>query len=128
MMRLKIITPDDTLFEGNITSLNIAERTGGFTILKGHAPLISVVKDFVSTIKTEAGDLTYIACGSGTVKVLDDEIALIIDYGALGSSKEDAKANFEHLREAIAKNNDSVGDDTIANLEIELLRRMKELS
>ena len=126
-MRLKVITPDSTLFDGNIESINIAERTGGFSILKGHAPLISIVKDFVSTIRTETSDLRYIAAGSGTLKVLDDEIFLIIDYGVVGASKKDARANLASLRKEIAENSENLGDDTVANLEIELMRRMKEL-
>ena len=62
MMKFKMLTPDSTLFEGNIKSINIAERVGSFSVLNGHAPLITVVKDFVSTVGTEAGELIYISC------------------------------------------------------------------
>jgi len=126
-MKLKVITPDHTLFEGNVESINMAERVGAFTILNGHAPLITVVKDFVSTIQPETGDLTYIAAGSGTLKVLNNEASLIIDYGVVGTSKEAAKTNLMNLRKEIAQNNDGLGDDTVANLEIELIKRMQEL-
>lgn len=126
-MKLKIITPDVTLFEGNIKSINIAERAGSFSILKGHAPLIAVLKDFVSTIQAETGELTYIAAGSGTLKVLNNEASLIVDYGVVGTSKEDAKMNLKNLREEIAQNSDHLGDDTIANLEIKLMTMLKEL-
>lgn len=126
-MKLKMITPDSTLFEGNIKSINIAESTGGFSILKGHAPLISVVKDFVSTIQTEVSDLTYIAAGAGTLKVLEDEIFLIVDYGVVGTSKEEARTNLAKLRKEMATRSGDLGDDTVANLEVELMRRMKEL-
>jgi len=126
-MKLKVITPDVTLFEGNIKSINIAERGGSFTILKGHAPLIVVVRDPVSTIQTETDELTYIAAKFGTLKVLDNEVSLIVDYGVDGTSKEDARTNLENLRNEIIQNSDNLGDDTIANLEIELLKRMQKL-
>jgi len=126
-MKLKVISPDSTLFSGNIQRLNIAEKVGAFSILKGHAPLITVVKDFVSTIQTEAGDLTYIAASSGTLKILDNEAALIVDYGVVGSSKEEATGHLLQLRKEIAQNSGDLGDDTIANLEIELMKRMQEL-
>ena len=126
-MKLKVITPDVTLFEGNIESINIAEKTGAFSILKGHAPLITVVKDFVSTIQAETGEFSYIAAGAGTFKVLNHDASLIIDYGAVGASKEEAKANLAHLRAEIAQNSDSLGDDTIANLEIKLMKMTQEL-
>jgi len=126
-MKLKVITPDHTLFEGNIKKINISEQLGSFTVLKGHAPLITIVKDSVSTIQKEEGDLTYIAARFGTLKVLNNEISLIVDYGVIGTSKEEAKTNLVNLRKEITQNNDSLGDDTVANLEIELIKRMQEL-
>ena len=126
-MKLKVITPDQTLFEGNIESINIAERLGAFTILKKHAPLIVVVKNSVSTIQTENGDLTYIASRFGTLKVLNNEVSLIVDYGAVGTSKEEAKTNLEGLRKEISQNSENLGDDTVAVLEMELIKRMQEL-
>jgi len=126
-MKLKVITPDLTLFNGNIESINIAERIGAFSILKGHAPFITVIKDFVSTIRKETGELTYIAASSGTFKVLNNEATLIVDYGMVGNSKEEAKMNLTNLRKEIAQNSGNLGDDTIANLEIELMKRTQEL-
>ena len=126
-MKLKVITPDETLFEEEINSLNIAEKFGSFSILKDHAPLIAIVKDFVSTIQTGAGALTYVAASSGTLKVVDNEVSLIIDYGVVASSKEEAKKNLTALRKEMAGSSEDLGDDTIANLEIELVKRMQEL-
>jgi len=126
-MRLKVITPDVTLFDDKAQSLNIAERVGSFTILSDHAPFLTVVKNFVSTIQTETGDLTYIAANSGTLKVLNNEASLIVDYGVIGASKDEAKTNLVNLRKEFAGNSESLGDHTIANLEVELMRRMREL-
>ena len=127
-MKLKIITPDKTLFDGNINYINIAQSDGAFSILDGHAPLITVVKDVVSTIQTDDGQLSYISFNSGTLKVLNNEVSLIVDYGIVGTSKEEAKINFANLREEIKQNNGSLGDDTIVNFEMELMKRMKEMS
>lgn len=126
-MKLKVITPDALIFDGNIESIHIAERAGSFTILNGHAPLITVVKDFVSTIRTETGELRYIAAGSGTFKILNNEASLIVDYGVIGTSKEEAKTNLTNLREEIAQNSDHLGDDTIANWEIKLMEMTQNL-
>jgi len=126
-MKLKVITPDSTLFNDHATRLNIAERIGSFSILSNHAPLITVIKDFVSTIQTEADDLTFIAANSGTLKVLNNEVSLTIDYGVLGTNKEDAWTNLESLRKEIAEKSGSLGDNTIANLELELMKRIKEM-
>ncbi|MCL2560115.1 MAG: F0F1 ATP synthase subunit epsilon [Turicibacter sp.] len=126
-MKLKVITPDITLFHGEAESINLAERTGSFSILNDHAPLITVVKEFVATIQTEAGEFSYVAAGTGTLKVLNNEVSLIIDSGVVGNSKDEAKKNLAQLRKAITEKNGSTGDNTIANLEIELLRMTREL-
>ena len=126
-MKLNIITPDTTLLATKVTSINIAERVGSFTVLNGHAPLITVIKDFVATIQPETADLTYIAANVGTLKVLDNITSLIVDYGVVGTSKEDAREKLQALRQEIAANIGKTGDKTVANVEVELMRRMKEL-
>jgi len=126
-MKLKVIAPDNTLFIGNAKSLNIAERFGSFTILSDHAPFITVLKDFVSTIQTEKDDLTYIAANFGALEVLNNEVSVMIDFGVLGTSKEDALENLTNLKQEISAQSDNLGDDTIANLEIELVRRIREM-
>ena len=126
-MKLKIITPNQTLFEGKIQSINIAERTESFSILNGHAPLMTVIKDFVSTVQAENGELIYMAANLGTLKVLNNEASLIIDHGVMGASKEQARANLAHLKKEIENNQNNLGDDTIANLEIKLMRMTRDL-
>ena len=126
-MKLTVITPDKTLFEGDITSINIATSDGSFTILNQHAPLITVVKDAVSTILEKADKRSHIAFASGTVKVLNNEIALIVDYGSVGASKAEALTNLANLQAEIKRNRGDLGDDTILNLEMELRKRMKEM-
>jgi len=126
-MKLTVITPDATLLAAEVASINIAEKTGSYTILNDHAPLITVVKNFVATIGQTDTDLTYIAANAGTLKVLDNTVSLIIDYGIAGTSKDDARQKLQFLREEIAANIGNTGDKTVANMEIELMRRMKEM-
>lgn len=41
--RLKILTPDEKLFEGSVLSVVIPTHTGEITILKNHTPLITLI-------------------------------------------------------------------------------------
>lgn len=41
--KLKILTPDSKLFEGEVSSINIPTQAGQITILKNHTPLISLI-------------------------------------------------------------------------------------
>ncbi len=42
-MLLEVITPDETLFIGNVSHVVLPGLDGSFGILKGHAPLISAL-------------------------------------------------------------------------------------
>lgn len=42
-MLLEVITPDETLFKGNVSNVILPGLDGSFGILKGHAPLVSAL-------------------------------------------------------------------------------------
>ena len=126
-MKLTVLTPDATLLETEVENININAVDESFTILKRHAPLISVVKDFVATIKTEQSNLKYIAANAGTLNVLHDAVTIFIDYGVVGISKEDAREKLNARRKELIAESDEVDDDVIARMELELIRRMGEL-
>jgi F-type H+-transporting ATPase subunit epsilon len=44
-MRLEIITPDKKLFEGEVDAVTFPGIDGSFQVLKGHAPIISSLKE-----------------------------------------------------------------------------------
>lgn len=42
-MLLEVITPDETLFKGNVSHVVLPGLDGSFGILKGHAPMVSAL-------------------------------------------------------------------------------------
>ena len=40
-MKLRIITPSELLFEGEVESVTLPGRAGSFSVLNNHAPIIS---------------------------------------------------------------------------------------
>ena len=44
-MRLEVITPDKKLFERNVDAVSFPGIDGSFQVLKGHAPIISTLKE-----------------------------------------------------------------------------------
>lgn len=44
-MKLEILTPDKTVFEGEVISVTVPGAAGSFEILKDHAPIISTLED-----------------------------------------------------------------------------------
>lgn len=49
-MVLRIISPDGTLFEGEVTKVTLPGTLGLFTVLDNHAPLLSTLR---------AGEMNY---------------------------------------------------------------------
>ena len=42
-MELQVITPDETLFQGNVSHVVLPGLDGSFGVLTGHAPMISAL-------------------------------------------------------------------------------------
>ena len=50
-MLLEVITPDETLFKGNVSHVVLPGLDGSFGILKGHAPMVSALSK--GTVKVD---------------------------------------------------------------------------
>lgn len=77
-MNLVVLTPEKEVFQGPITSIKVPGVTGQFEILKGHAPVVSALKEGTVRIsKSDGSDQTF-AIEKGFIEVLKDEIALLV--------------------------------------------------
>lgn len=65
-MKLKVISPETVVFEGEIDAVTLPGEVGAFTVLKNHASLIS---------NLTAGKLVYRNAGQ------TDEVTINIDGG-----------------------------------------------
>lgn len=77
-MTLKIISAEDVIFEGEVTSVTLPGVMGEFTVLKNHASLVSVL---------DPGKITYVADGepvttvvSGGLVDVDNNIVSVCIY------------------------------------------------
>ena len=92
-MYLEIISPETTLFQGEITSISLPGSSGSFQILENHAPIVSTLQEGLVTIKgqidvTEAARQYFksaskneliLSIRSGTVEMKDNKIILLSD-------------------------------------------------
>ena len=76
-MRLRIVTPEHVVFDGQIQSVSVPGTKGGFEILSNHAPIISTL---------EAGTVVYVTdvrnelpINGGFVHVVKDDISLCVE-------------------------------------------------
>ena len=92
-MYLEIVSPEATLFSGEVTSIAVPGINGEFEMLKDHAPIVSLLKEghvkiFGDiTLEEEVQDKftkgkdrgTWLAINSGTLEMKDNKVIVLAD-------------------------------------------------
>lgn len=92
-MFLEIITPEATLFKGEVESIAVPGVNGEFEMLKDHAPIISLLKEghvkIFGTIQlneevedkfTKGNDKgIWLAINSGTIEMKGNKVIVLAD-------------------------------------------------
>ncbi|WP_242092183.1 F0F1 ATP synthase subunit epsilon [Aestuariivivens sediminicola] len=92
-MYLEIVSPEATLFSGEVTSVAVPGVNGEFQMLKDHAPIVSLLKEgFVKIFGTieldeevqdkfTKGDkgTTLLKISSGTIEMKDNKVIVLAD-------------------------------------------------
>lgn len=91
-MLLEIVTPEATLFKGNVDSVTVPGLNGEFQMLKDHAPVVSLLKSGYVKVygniqlkkdvqgmfeKKEKG--FWLPINSGTLEMNDNKIIVLAD-------------------------------------------------
>lgn len=77
-MQLEIITPDKTIFEGEVVSATFPGSKGSFQVLKNHAALISSLTKGKVIYKINDIEEEIVVNG-GVVEVLNNHIILLAE-------------------------------------------------
>lgn len=54
-MKLQILTPEETLFDGEAISVTLPGKNGFFQLLNNHAPMVAVLKEGEVHVVTSSG-------------------------------------------------------------------------
>ena len=76
-MTLEIITPEKTVFTGEVKLVQLPGKSGSFEILENHAPMIASLKKGQIKIVEVDKNVRYIDIVSGTLKVQDNKILIL---------------------------------------------------
>ncbi len=92
-MHLEIVSPEATLFSGNVTSVTVPGLNGEFQVLDNHAPIVSLLQEgnvkiggevsleeeYASKfIKNKEGKTT-LPITSGTMEMKDNKVIVLVD-------------------------------------------------
>ncbi|WP_425076614.1 F0F1 ATP synthase subunit epsilon [Psychroserpens sp. S379A] len=91
-MYLEIVSPEATLFSGEVTSVAVPGLMGEFEVLNNHAPIVSILKEGNVKIngnitleedveakfnKTDKG--FWLPINSGTIEMKDNKVIVLAD-------------------------------------------------
>ena len=78
-MYLEIITPDKTVFEGEVKLVQLPGSKGGFEILKNHAPIISTLERGIIRIEDENNTEHTFEVDGGVVENKANKIIVLVE-------------------------------------------------
>jgi F-type H+-transporting ATPase subunit epsilon len=78
-MKIEIITPDTTIYEGEVSLAQLPGLDGSFEVLNNHAPMIAALKKGkVKVIDTKKNTLFFDING-GVVEVLKNKLLVLAE-------------------------------------------------
>ena len=92
-MFLEIVTPEASIFQGDIESVIVPGLNGEFQMLVNHAPVVSLLQEGKIKIKGNISvdeayqdkftkgedDSTVLSINSGTIEMKDNKIIILVD-------------------------------------------------
>ena len=91
-MRLEVVSPEATLFSGEVNSIAVPGANGAFQVLDNHAPIVSTLKqgevkilgklNLDSSVKDQfeiSDKETILKIESGTVEMNNNQVTLLVD-------------------------------------------------
>lgn len=77
-MYLEIVTPDEKVFEGEVTIATFPGTDGSFQVLNNHSPLISSLSKGILSYE-DKNQLHQLKIDGGVVEVLHNEIIVLAE-------------------------------------------------
>ncbi|MDD4870426.1 MAG: ATP synthase F1 subunit epsilon [Kiritimatiellae bacterium] len=93
---LKIMTPQSSVFEGEVESLCTPGTIGYFGVLSDHAPMISAIGTGVLKIDME-GDIQYYVISGGIAEISREGTTVLAEIVKKVAGPDDAEIELEEL-------------------------------
>ena len=102
-LTLRVLAPDQSVFDGIADEVILPSTTGQVGILPGHVTMLAALETGVMQLKA-AGEWKSIVLLGGFAEVEADEVTVLVNGAELGSSidRSAAEAEFEAAQQAAA--------------------------
>ena len=79
-MKVEIITPENTIYQGNVSLIQLPGLDGLFELLENHAPMITVLSNGnVKLVEKENNQTIFFEIQGGVVEVLKNKILVLAE-------------------------------------------------
>ncbi len=78
-MRLEIISPDEEIFTGEVSSIIVPAIDGSLGILDNHAPMITTLKEGAIELIETSGSNKTIDVKGGVLEVLANKVVILAE-------------------------------------------------
>ncbi len=122
----ELVSPDRLLMSADVAQVMLSGREGDFTVLPGHAPVVTTLRpSIVEVIQTAGGDVTRIFVRGGFADVAADRLTVLAEE-AIMVDELDRAALEQRIQDATEDFDDATDDDT-RDVARELLDRLQAL-
>lgn len=124
-LKLEIVTPDATVYSGEVESVILQGVEGQMTILPQHTRLITkLVPD--EMVVRKGGRDEFLAVGEGLVEVGGERVAILTDMAVAAENIDEAKAE-EARQRAAARLREKLSTEEVAAVNASLARSLVQL-
>lgn len=78
-MTLDILTPEKTVFTGEINLVKVPGSNGSFEIMENHAPIISSLSKGELKINEKEGDVILYNIEGGVIEVNNNKVIILVE-------------------------------------------------
>jgi F-type H+-transporting ATPase subunit epsilon len=103
LIHVSVISPDKTLYEGDALSVNLPGNQGGFTVLRDHVNIVSLLDPGALVIKNglDAGNEATFIIDGGFVEVSHNKVNVLVE-GLIDVSNVDVEKEKQAIETILA--------------------------
>ena len=116
--KLKILTPDKKLFDGEVVSFTVPTQSGEITVLKNHVPLVTLISigeikvRLTPTLSKGEEEVQTFLVQGGVIDIKSEspnfEVVVLADQVVDSSHENDLDAEIERAKEAMKLKQDEI--------------------
>lgn len=102
VLQLRVVSPEEAVFEGEAAALVVPAWDGRVGILKGHAPLVALLGNGELIIDLPGGGSQTFHIAGGVMKVENDDVTVLTEYAGSDPPSDLSDSSVLHPEDVLA--------------------------